>query len=61
MKYAPQIAILGMFFMDFAIYMVKHGEERPNYSIVSGSISLAITMALLYGGGFFDGLLAALR
>lgn len=51
----PQIIILIMFAMNLGIELAKHGEPREGkHNAVGGLIGVAINLALLWWGGFFE-------
>lgn len=60
MNFLPQIIIILLYVASLGMVMVLHGKPRANYNAWNTLISTAITIALLYWGGFFDGLMKAL-
>jgi len=60
MSYLPQIILILLMVLGAGIVMAKNGQPRTPYSFWSNLISDIITFAILYWGGFFDGLIAAM-
>lgn len=50
---APQLIYLALCILSLGYVIAKHGEARPPYSIGVAVTSLAITLPLLWWGGFF--------
>lgn len=52
--FAPQIIYMALVLVAGGITLAKHGEPRnENYNFGIWFLSTAITLALLYWGGFF--------
>ena len=49
----PQIILIVLLAMAGTITLLKHGKPREDYSFFSWAVSCAITVGLLYWGGFF--------
>lgn len=50
----PQITVIVMFAMGFAINLERHGKPKTdNYSVGISIVSIFINIVLLYCGGFF--------
>jgi uncharacterized lipoprotein YehR (DUF1307 family) len=53
---APQVVMLVLWAMSFGVAACRDGEPRTgNYSLIATGISILISYALLYWGGFFAG------
>lgn len=50
----PQVIYLILVGFSLAIHITRHGEPRDDYHAGLYIIDLAITLGLLYMGGFFD-------
>lgn len=50
----PQILMLLIIVMGGTITMVNHGKPRGDYNFWYWFISFAITLGLLWWGGFFS-------
>ena len=51
---APQIIYLVLTFLTFLIHAFKHGQPRDDdYNIGYQTINVALSLGLLYWGGFF--------
>lgn len=50
----PQIVLICFFVFSLAITMVKHGEPKGEYSLITFGISAALELLILWAGGFFD-------
>lgn len=51
----PQIIFIGLTCINLGVILGKHGKPREgNHSIWIQLISEAITLTILYYGGFFD-------
>lgn len=51
----PQIAIIVLFAMSFALNAAKHGQERDGeYNVVSACFVIAIWASILWAGGFWS-------
>lgn len=61
MKFYPQIIYIALSLLGVGVVTAKHGQPRGNYSIFTTLFAEAIMVALLYWGGFFDGIIATLR
>ena len=51
--HAPQLILLILIVINFAIHCAKRGEDRGEYNPVIYSLDAIATLALLYWGGFF--------
>lgn len=49
----PQIIYIVLLSMSLGMSAAKHGERRPDYSFWNAVISAAVTLHLLWWGGFF--------
>ena len=50
----PQIALIVIIMMGFAVQVEKHGEPRmDSYNAWFSLVSLVIVFSILYLGGFF--------
>lgn len=49
----PEGIVLAIFFLGLGVALAKDGEPRAPYSFGGALISTAITLSLLYWGGFF--------
>lgn len=50
---APQIIFIVLMAMNFGVHAAKHGEPRDPYNIGWAALGVAVTVVLLYWGGFF--------
>ena len=57
----PSLILLGMFTLSLGISIANHGKPRSNESAVSTLIAIAIWLVILYWGGFFNPLIAAIK
>lgn len=58
----PQIIVLCLVVFNLGITAARHGEiETREYNFFVSLLAQAITLLLLYWGGFFDGLLMVFR
>ena len=54
----PQIVIVVLYAMGLGIHLAKHGEPtNVSWNVWHKLISESIGMALLYWGGFFEGMI----
>lgn len=49
----PQATFVILLLLSNGISMAKHGQPRGNYDAVSALIGTALSLSLLYWGGFF--------
>ena len=55
MKALPQLIYLGFILLELGIVAGKHGEYRKDkYSFGASLFCAALSISLLYWGGFFD-------
>ena len=50
---APQIIVIILFTVEFAVATLKHGESKGNYNIVMTILDIATFAGLLIWSGFF--------
>lgn len=51
---APQVVMIVMLSINFAVNLIKHGEpEKGKHNVFTSLFSIAITVGLLYWGGFW--------
>lgn len=50
----PQGIYLALTAVGLGVTIAKHGEPKGNYSVGTALVSLAITLPLLWWGGFFS-------
>jgi len=48
------IIMLVLVGMSFGIQMVKHGQPRENWNVWHYTLSVSISLSLMYFGGFFN-------
>lgn len=56
MSYWPQYVYLALCFFGLGITIAQHGQPRKDENAWSTLIASAIVLALLYFGGFFNGM-----
>jgi hypothetical protein len=61
MKFLPQIIFILLTVLSQGIVLAKHGEPRPPHSFWTSLIATIISVSICYWGGFFDGLIAAIK
>ena len=49
----PQITMIVLIALGVGISLAKHGEPRGNHSFGASLFSAALSVGLLYAGGFF--------
>jgi hypothetical protein len=49
----PQALVLALFCLSLGIVIAKHGQPHPNYNAGPAFLSVLMTLALLWWGGFF--------
>ena len=53
--HAPQFIILGLMVLSTGMHLAKHGDSKTGtWNFGHALISDAITISLLYWGGFFN-------
>ena len=58
----PSIVILAMLFLSLGISLSEHGKPKTgNNNFWVSLIANSITIAILYWGGFFNALIAAIK
>ena len=61
MKHLPQLLFVALIVFGDMIHLIRNGEPRDDrYNVWISLLGTAITVSLLYWGGFFDGLIKAL-
>ncbi len=50
---APQIIMISLLVAGQVLRIAKHGEDSGKYNAWRGFINIAITVALLWWGGFW--------
>ena len=54
----PQLIYLGIVLLGLGVSLAEHGKPKQGYnSFLQNLLATAITIGLLYWGGFFDVLL----
>ena len=51
----PQLIMIVLMSLGLGVHMVKHGEEKDSkYNFFWRLIAVAISLSILYSGGFFN-------
>ena len=58
LKYLPQFIMIALFFLSLGLSTERSGKEKTGtYSFWVDLVAALISQAILYWGGFYDGLL----
>lgn len=49
----PALIYLALTLLGLGVVLAKHGQPRPDYNIGVTLVNTAISIGLLYWGGFF--------